>query len=60
MTRNLAESLAPGYRTPTLRGRALLDLLARQGIPVAERVAAAREMLRLAELDAADTSAGAA
>ena len=32
-------------RASTLRGRALLDLLARQGGPAAERLAAAREMV---------------
>ena len=36
-------------RASTLRGRALLDLLARQGGPAAERLAAAHEMVRLAE-----------
>jgi hypothetical protein len=51
MTQNLAESLAPGHRTPTLRGRALLDRLARQSVSAVERLAAAHEMVRLAKRD---------
>ena len=51
MTRTLGESLAPGHRTATLRGRALCDLLARQGVPAPERLAAARAMLWCAALD---------
>jgi hypothetical protein len=51
MTRNLAESLGPGHRSPPLRGRALLDLLARQGVSAVERLAAAHEMVRLAKRD---------
>jgi hypothetical protein len=56
MTRTPGESLAPGHRTPTLRGHALLDLLARQGVPATTRLAAAPEMLRLALRDAGEAS----
>jgi hypothetical protein len=38
-------------RAATLRGRVLLYLLAGQGVSAVDRLAAAREMLRLAQLD---------